>query len=262
MKKPTLLNFALLLSMSTSFVLPAVAQSTATGTQPSITRTTNSTQITIPQTAALMVKFVQPIQMDVGNQSTYPLTLPLAQALMDADGNIIVPEGTPVILNLKPADKGAQLVAQGLVVAGQVVPVQATSDVIPAIKVVKMRTNDKAAENGSIFGRLAGSAMGFLGKGDPEKFDRGAMLGSAGGILTGLFSPKETDWILQIPQDTVHTLKLQAPLTLIAHVPIQQPTMPMANTPTTETTPHRTGYIRPQQRLVPHQAKQGANLLR
>ena len=230
MKKQTLLNLALMLSMSTSTVLPVMAQSTATGTQPSVTSASgdrmSSTGITIPQTAAIVVKFVQPIQMDVGNQSAYPLTLPLAQALADEAGNTIVPEGTPVMLSLKPTKGGAQLVAQGLVIGGQIVPVQATSDVIPAIKVVKMRANDKAAENGAIYGRLSGSLMGFMGKGDPEKFDRGAMLGSAAGILMGLIRPKETDWILQIPQDTVHILKLQAPITLFARATVQRSSLP------------------------------------
>lgn len=222
MKRHTLVNLALMLSMSIPFALPAYAQSASTTTQPSATRTVRNTQISIPQSAALVVKFVQPVQMDVGNQFAYPLTLPLAQALVDDAGNIVVPEGTPVMLTLKPANKGAQLVAQGLVISGQVVPIQASSDVIPAIKVVKMRTNEKAAENGAIFSRLGGSIFGFMGKGDPEKFDRGAMFGSGIGLLLGLAKPQETDWVLQIPQDTVHVLKLQAPITLGTQAPVQQ----------------------------------------
>jgi hypothetical protein len=55
MKKHALLNLALMLSMSTPLVLPAAAQSTLPGTQPSISRTTNSTQIKL-----ISIYFSQP----------------------------------------------------------------------------------------------------------------------------------------------------------------------------------------------------------
>jgi hypothetical protein len=104
-----------------------------------------------------------------------------------------------------------------------------------------MRTNDKAIENGAVAGRLGGSVMGTIGKGDPEKFDRGAMFGNAFGMLLGLVRPKETDWILQIPQDTVHVLTLQAPITFAARIPTQPPTLPASSVPATERPQSRVG---------------------
>jgi hypothetical protein len=172
------------------------------------------TLTTIPQSAALIVKFTDDVILDTKQRHSTPLVMPLAQDLMDVDGRPIVPAGTPVQMSLKPIKKGAQLIAEALILNGQIIPIKALSPEIPAIKIEKMRTNDKAHENGAVAGKLFGSVSGVFSKGEPEKFDRGVMLGSAIGLVTALIRPNETDWKVQMPRGSVYLLSFPETTTL------------------------------------------------
>jgi len=161
--------------------------------------------------------FPAEVTVDVGQKQEYPLTVPLAQPVQDIQGNVVVPEGTAVSIKIKPVKGGGQIVAEFLLINSQVVPVQASSSVIPGFTITHKSANQKAVENRSVFGSLLGSAMGFAGGRDPGRtadgFDRGAMLGSTIGIVSGLTSPENTR-LVRIPQGSVYVLPLQAPLRL------------------------------------------------
>jgi len=124
---------------------------------------------------------------------------------------VIAPENTPVMVLLKPHQKGIKIIAKSLIINGKIVKINASSTLIPGTKITHMRANDKATENGAVWGRIGGSVAGFVGKGDPEKFDRGAMLGSAVGLISGLRSPENTQ-VVQISQNSVHILVLEQPI--------------------------------------------------
>lgn len=209
MKTSILLSLACSLSFLGSLTLPATAQPVPTQPQPQIA----PQSISIPQDTAIVVSFPAPITVDVGQKKEYPLTVPLASAIKDTQGNTIAAENTPVTIVLKPTDGGAKIVAQSLVINGRIVAIKASSQTIPGTTITHKRANDKAVENGSIWGRIGGSTLGFLSNGDPDQFDRGAMLGSAVGLLTGLRSPENTR-IVQIPQSSVYVLSLEAAITL------------------------------------------------
>ena len=219
MKKQILLSLACSISLLTS-ILPANAQVKDTATSnPAKVQTqqapvvNTSQEISIPQDTAIVVSFPAPVTVDVGQKQEFPLTVPLAQAIHDSQGNVLVPENTPVTIVLKPAKKGAKIIAQSIVVRGRIVKIAASSQVIPGTTITHKRANDKAVETGSVFGRLGGSVLGVVGQGDPEQFDRGAMLGSAVGILSGLRTEENTR-IVQIPQSSVYVLSLEAPINL------------------------------------------------
>lgn len=207
MKTQMLLSLACSLSLLGAVTLPATAQPVPPQPQ-AVTQ-----DVTIPQDTAIIVSFPAPVTVDVGQKQDFPLTVPLANAIKDAQGNVVAPENTPVTIILKPTNGGAKIVAQSLVVNGRIVSIKASSQIIPGTTVTQKRANDKAVENGSVYGRLAGSTLGFLSNGDPEQFDRGAMLGSAIGIVTGLRSAENTR-IVQIPQSSVYVLSLEAPIQL------------------------------------------------
>lgn len=207
MKTQMLLSLACSLSLLGNVTLPTFAQSVPT--QPPA----SSQEITIPQDTAVIVSFPAPVTVDVGQKKDYPLTVPLASAIKDAQGNVIAPENTPVTIVLKPTNGGAKIVAQSLVINGRIVSIKASSQVIPGTTITHKRANDKAVENGSVWGRIGGSTLGFLNQGDPEQFDRGAMLGSAVGLVSGLRSAENTR-VVQIPQSSVYVLSLEAPINL------------------------------------------------
>jgi hypothetical protein len=174
-----------------------------------------SQEINIPQDTAIIVSFPASVTVDVGQKKDYPLTVPLASPIQDSLGNVVAPENTPVTIILKPTDGGAKIIAQSLVVKGRIVSIKASSQMIPGTTITHMRANDKAVENGSVWGRIGGSTLGFISQGDPDQFDRGAMLGSAVGLISGLRSAENTR-IVQIPQSSVYVLSLEAPIQLSA----------------------------------------------
>ncbi|MEH2188466.1 MAG: hypothetical protein V7K64_20190 [Nostoc sp.] len=213
MKTQMLLSLACSMSVLGSIILPANAQPVTT--QPLQPTPAVNQEINIPQDTAIIVSFPASVTVDVGQKKDYPLTLPLASAIKDNQGNIVAPENTPVTITLKPTDGGAKIVAQSLVVNGRIVSIKASSQMIPGTTITHMRANDKAVENGSVWGRIGGSTLGFFSQGDPEQFDRGAMLGDAVGLISGLRSAENTR-IVQIPQSSVYVLSLEAPIQLSA----------------------------------------------
>ncbi|MBD2210988.1 hypothetical protein H6G27_14000 [Nostoc linckia FACHB-104] len=214
MKTQMLLSLACSLSLLGAVTVPASAQPTTNASpQATVQPQAASQDLTIPQDTAIIVSFPASITVDVGQKKDYPLTLPLASAIKDAQGNIVAPENTPVTIVLKPTEGGAKIVAQSLVINGRIVSIKASSQMIPGTTITQKRANDKAVENGSVWGRLTGSTLGFISNGDPEQFDRGAMLGSAIGLVTGLRSAENTR-IVQIPQSSVYVLSLEAPIQL------------------------------------------------
>ncbi|MBD2338235.1 hypothetical protein H6G64_14765 [Calothrix sp. FACHB-156] len=214
MKTQMLLSLACSLSLLGAVTVPASAQPTPNASpQATVQPQAASQDLTIPQDTAIIVSFPASITVDVGQKKDYPLTLPLASAIKDAQGNIVAPENTPVTIVLKPTEGGAKIVAQSLVINGRIVSIKASSQMIPGTTITQKRANDKAIENGSVWGRLTGSTLGFISNGDPEQFDRGAMLGSAIGLVTGLRSAENTR-IVQIPQSSVYVLSLEAPIQL------------------------------------------------
>jgi hypothetical protein len=234
MQKHTLFNVVLTLSLVGTAALPGMAQ-TVVNSSPAMMPTTMSSPssgIVIPQTSGVIVAFPAAVTVDAGKKEEYPLTLPLAQALLDSNGNVVVPENTPVSIKLKPINKGAQIIAESLVVGGQIVPIKATSPVIPGSVITQMKGNDKAIESGAVYGRLAGSVFGFMGKGDPDKFDQGAMIGSALGMLSGLKTPEKVR-VVQIPQGSIFVLTLQSPINLPKLPQMQLPIAPAAIAPST-----------------------------
>ncbi|ODH00258.1 hypothetical protein A4S05_04000 [Nostoc sp. KVJ20] len=211
MKMQMLLSLACSISVLGSIILPANAQPVMI--QPTQPTQAVNPEINIPQDTAIIVSFPASVTVDVGQKKDYPLTLPLASAIKDNQGNVVAPENTPVTITIKPIDGGAKIVAQSLVVNGRIVSIKASSQIIPGTTITHMRANDKAVENGSVWGRIGGSTLGFFSQGDPEQFDRGAMLGSAVGIISGLRSAENTR-IVQIPQSSVYVLSLEAPIQL------------------------------------------------
>jgi hypothetical protein len=207
MNTRTLVSIACSLSLLSSFTAPAKAQPVPSQPAPV------SQNITIPQNTAVVISFPASVTVDVGQKKDYPLTVPLASAIKDEQGNVIAPENTPVTIVLQPSDGGAKIVAQSLIVNGKIVAIKASSQAIPGTTITQKRANDKAIENGSVWGRIGGSTLGFISQGDPDQFDRGAMLGSAIGLVTGLRSA-ENIRVVQIPQSSVYVLSLETPINI------------------------------------------------
>ncbi|MEA5514084.1 hypothetical protein [Nodularia sp. UHCC 0506] len=216
MKMQMLLSLAYSISLLGSFTLPASSQPLPTQLTEQSQTEAVSEEITIPQDTAIIVKFPASVTIDVGQNKAYPLTVPLTDAIEDEQGNIVVPQNTPVTINLQPTDGGARIIAKSLVINGRIVAIKASSQTIPGTIITYKRANDKAVENSSIWSQIGGDTLGFFSQGDSKQFDRGAMLGSIVGFLTGLGSPENTR-VVQIPQSSTYVLSLEAPINLSTH---------------------------------------------
>jgi hypothetical protein len=219
-KTQMLSSFACSIYLLGSVTLAASAQNVPTQRygQPPAMRTqlqAVNQDITIPLSTAIVISFPQPLTVDVGQKQEYPFTVPLSQPIKDSQGNVLVPENTPVSIVLKPTKGGAKIVAKSLVVNGQIISIEASTQMIPGRTITHMRANDKARDNGSVWGRIAGSGAGLLGGGDPEAFDRGVMGGNFIGGIIGARTPENTR-VVDIPQNGVYVLSLSAPIQLSA----------------------------------------------
>lgn len=166
---------------------------------------------TIPASTGVVVTFLAPVTVDV-NEAAYPMTLPLTSPIHDALGNVVAAENSPVSVTIVPEDDGAKIVAQSVLVNGQIMSIQAQSPLIPGTTITHMRANDRAADDGATFGRMAASGFGFFNGGDPDAFDRGGMLGNLVGMVTG--RRDESSRLVQIPQGSVFVLPLEESIRL------------------------------------------------
>jgi hypothetical protein len=217
MQSRTLLNLALTLSLCGAVALPAVAEPTV--------MVKAQSGVTIPQTAGIVISLPGNLTVDVGQKQDYPLTVPLVQPLFDTAGNEVVAANSPVVIKLKPEDRGARIVAEAIVVRGQIVPIQAMTAVIPGNTITQAEGAEVARQNSAVYGNLFGSVMGAAAPTarKADAFDQGGMIGGAIGILSGLGSPKNVR-VVQLPQGSVYVLTLQAPVVL--------PTLAIAPKPT------------------------------
>ncbi|MCU0552449.1 MAG: hypothetical protein MUC48_24220 [Leptolyngbya sp. Prado105] len=221
MNARTILNVALSIAILTPVALPASAE-VVISSPTSSTRTQQSTLI--PQTAGVIIKLPGAVNIDVGQKQEFPITVPLAQPLMDLQGNEVVPANTPVSVKFKPEKGGARIVADSIVVRGQIVPIQAMTAVIPGNTIEYVSGAERARETSGMMGNLFGSVLGATARSSrkAEMFDQGGMIGGAIGILSGMNSPKNIR-VVQLPADSVYVLALQAPISLPMIATTSQP---------------------------------------
>lgn len=198
-------------SSQTSSQTTEGSQTTAAATTPSVPNNSRLLEAlaarnrVIPASTGVVVTFLAPVSIDV-NEAAYPMTLPLTSPIYDSQGNVVAPENSPVSVMIQPGEGGATIQAQSVLINGRLMPIQATSPMIPGTTITHMRANDRAADDGATLGRITASGFGFLNGGDPDAFDQGGMLGNFVGMLAG--RQDESSRIVQIPQGSVFVLPL------------------------------------------------------
>jgi hypothetical protein len=158
--------------------------------------------VTIPQGTAIPVKYDKAEKILVTKTETAPLTLTISQNLVTQAGDVVIPAGSQVIGQLKPAQGGSQFVAQKLVLTtGQEYELNATSDVI-----TKTQTINKGTSTGSIIQNTvlaAGAAAAVSAVTGDRAIATEEVLGGAGiGALIGLFFGKNSVDLIAIDPDT------------------------------------------------------------
>lgn len=216
MQRINLFNLVLALTIG-GMALPAMAEPVVVNVTTTTTESNRRPAAgpVIPQTAGVVISLPGNLTVDVGQKQDYPLTVPLAQPLLDMQGNAVVPANAPVSIKLKPENGGARIVAEAIVVNGQIVPIQASSAVIPGNTITQAEGAEVARQNSAVYGNLFGAVMGATAPQarKADAFDQGGLIGGAVGILSGLGSPRNVR-VVQLPQGSVYVLALQAAITL------------------------------------------------
>lgn len=187
---------------------PTTTDGFATPTEP----VTPVAPVTLGTDTAIVVQFPLEVTLTIDEGQPYPVSLPLAQDILDAQGNVVVPAQSLVAMQLQPQEGGVKLVASSLVVNGQLVPIEGVGPIIPGTTVTYEDANASATDSSAVFSNLFANAAGLVTSGNPDSYTQGAMLGSVVGTIAGLQSA-ETARIVQIPQNATYVLSLTTPVT-------------------------------------------------
>ncbi|MGM3308515.1 S-layer homology domain-containing protein [Anabaena sp. WFMT] len=160
------------------------------------------TSITIPQGTTIPVKYEKAEKILVTKDETAPLTLTTSQNVITQDGAVVIPAGSQVIGELRPAQGGSQFVAQKLVLpSGQQYNISATSNVITKTETVRKGTSTSSIIKNTVLGAGAAAAVSAV-TGD-RAIATEEVLGGAGiGALIGLFFGKSSVDLIAIEPNT------------------------------------------------------------
>ncbi|HYX15712.1 MAG TPA: S-layer homology domain-containing protein [Nostoc sp.] len=164
--------------------------------------TPTAVSVTIPQGTAIPVKYDKAEKILVTKDETAPLTLTVSQNVVTQDGSVVIPAGSQVIGQLKPATGGSQFIAEKLVLAnGQEYQLNASSEVITKTETVKKGVSTNAIIKDTVLGAGAAAAVSAV-TGD-RAIATEEVLGGAGiGALIGLFFGKNSVDLIAIDPDT------------------------------------------------------------
>jgi hypothetical protein len=160
------------------------------------------TTVTVPQGTVIPVKYERAEKILVTKDETAPLTLTTSQNVITQDGTVVIPAGSEVIGELRPAQGGSQFVAQRLVLTnGKEYNLSATSDVITKVETVRKGTSTGAIVRNTVLGAAAAAAVSAV-TGD-RAIATEEVLGGAGiGALIGLFFGRNSVDLIAIEPNT------------------------------------------------------------
>jgi len=170
--------------------------------------------VRIPSGTTIPVRYDQAERILVTKEETAPVTLTVAQNIVTREGTVLLPAGTQVVGELRPAEGGSQFYAQELVSAnGQRTKIAATSEVITRTERIRKGVNVGNIAKNAALGAAAAAAISAV-TGD-RAIATEEVLGGAGiGTLVGLFLGRDSVDLIAIDPDTDLQLTLTSDLTL------------------------------------------------
>jgi hypothetical protein len=171
--------------------------------------------VTIPQSSAIVVSFPAELTLDPKRKYNFPITLSLARPIVDAQGNIVLPARSLISARMKAMKGGDLIEADGVIIGGRVIPINAIGAMVPAQTRPEDFANQFVPSPGpvnNVFNSLVlwqSTALNL----DP---DLDTYLGATLALLAGLTTPKPKDPppYVSIPQGTLYILTLAAPITV------------------------------------------------
>jgi hypothetical protein len=150
----------------------------------------------------------------IAKQESTPLTLTTAQNVITQDGTVIVPAGSQVIGQIKPAGGGAQFVAQKLILTtGQEYPISASSNVITKTQKINKGSNTSAIVKDTLLGAAAATVVASV-TGNRSIATEKVLAGAGIGALVGLFFGKNSAELIDIEPNSNFQLTVNQDLVI------------------------------------------------
>lgn len=204
----------MVLSMTLTVAVPILLSTPAMAEkQPYIIgQFTQSRRVIVEAGTTIPVRYDAAERIIITPKETAPVTLTVAKNIRSNSGRILIPVGSHVKGQLKPAFGGTQFFAQELIFANSSkrLPIDGVSEIIAKTKTINERTDPNILRDAAV-GAGAGAVIGKIFGG---KINLGQVLAGAGiGALPELVgrSPKETELVVIDPDTDLH-LTLQADL--------------------------------------------------
>lgn len=174
-----------------------------------------ATSFTIPTGTSIPVKYEKD-KILVTKDETVPLTLTVDRNITTNNGTVLIPAGSQVIGELRPATNGSQFVAKTLVMNGQQMSINATSDVITKTETIRKGISVGNIVKNAALGTAAAAAISAV-TGDRAIATEELLLGAGSGALVTLiqnFLGKNSVDLVSITPGTDLDLKLDSPLVI------------------------------------------------
>jgi S-layer homology domain len=192
----------------------AINSAYVVGQQTQPTTPTTPQAVTIPSGTTIPVKYEQAERILVTKDETAPLTLTVAQNVVTSSGTILIPSGSTVVGELRPASGGSQFHAQQLVLpSGQKYDLSATSEVITKTERIRKGINVGNVVKNAALGAAAAAAISAV-TGDRAIATEEVLGGAGVGTLVGLFLGRKSVDLVAIDPDTDLQLTLTSNLAL------------------------------------------------
>ncbi len=186
----TALSLLLGIGAATPLILstPASAQ-LLPGERRGQSRPQNQGRMAIPSGTSLPVRYDEAEKIVVMPDETAPVTLQIAANIKDRQGRILIPYGTELVGEIRPAQNGSRFVAQEIKVPGESArSINATSQVVTRRETITRGASTGDILEGAAIGAAAASVIAGV-TGDraiaTEEVLGGAGLGALGGLLLG-----------------------------------------------------------------------------
>ncbi|MEO0397747.1 MAG: S-layer homology domain-containing protein, partial [Cyanobacteria bacterium P01_A01_bin.137] len=205
-----------------AFIYQALASQNQVATiqSPYIARvqtTTTTSQSTVTTGTNIAVSYPDGDKIVLLPDETLPLTLQVAEAVTNSQGQVLIPRNSQIIGELRPAtvgdQKGSQFVAQTLVLAsGQRLSLQAQSAVITTTETIRQGASIGEIFAGAVLGSGAAAAVGSI-TGDDEIQTWEVLTGTVAGAIGGLVLGRERTEVISI--DPISELALTVAQALV-----------------------------------------------
>jgi hypothetical protein len=171
--------------------------------------------VTIPSGTTIPVKYARE-KILVTQDETVPVTLTVDANITTSDGRVLIPAGSEIVGELRPADGGAQFVAQTLVMNGKQMPISATSGIISKTETIRKGINVGGLVKNAALGTAAAAAIAAV-TGDRAIATEELLIGGGAGVVLRLISSflgRNSVELITIEPDTDLDLRLTSPLTI------------------------------------------------